>query len=106
MATLMKNGDSKSDILHARTDFLVIARAESGSIAGDWIFKISPDKTNWTPAHDVPFSDTKLVDIIAAPFGAFFQLTGGTGTNLNIDVFYYGPTAHLLSIENDIIKVN
>ena len=104
MAKLMSNGDSKSKILHAKCDFVVIARSESGSIAGDWIFKISPDRANWTPAHDVPFSDTKLVDIIEAPFGFYFQMTGGTGTNLHIDVAYIGPSAHLFNIDSDIYE--
>lgn len=106
MALIMQNGDSVSDIIHAKMDFAVLVRSASGAIAGDWIFKVSADRTNWINAHDVPFSDTKLNDIIEAPFGWYFQLTGGTGTNLIVEVAYYGPTAHLFSIENDIIKVD
>ena len=106
MATIMRSGDSASDILHAKCDFAVIVRSAAGSIAGDWIFKVSPDRANWINAHDVAFSDTKLNDIIQAPFGWFFQLTGGTGTNLIVDVAYYGPTAHLFNIDLDIIKVD
>ena len=106
MARLMNEGDSVSDIIHAKMDFAVLVRSASGAIAGDWIFKVSSDKVNWINAHDVPFSDTKLNDIIEAPNGFYFQLTGGTGTNLIVDVAYYGPTAHLFDIGADIIKVD
>ena len=104
-ARIMNSGDSVSDILHAKTDFAVIVRSASGAIAGDWIFKVSPDRTNWSNAHDTAFSDTKLNDIIEAAFGWYYQLTGGTGTNLIVDVAYIGPTAHLFDINLDIIKV-
>ena len=105
MARIMNSGDSVSDIIHAKMDFAVLVRSASGAIAGDWIFKVSADKENWINAHDVPFSDTKLNDIIQAPHGFYFQLTGGTGTNLIVDVAYYGPTAHIFDIGADILKV-
>lgn len=104
MANLMNGDRQRSKILHAKTSFVAIVRASNGSLAGDWLFYISPDNQNWVPAHEVPFSETKHTDIIEAPFGAYFQIHGGTGSNIIVDVFYHGADAHLFNIDDHIFE--
>ena len=102
-ATIMNAGDTESKVFTPKADFGVVVRVLNGAIAGDWLFHISPDKEHWTPAHDVPFSTSKLTDIITIPNGFFCKLMGGTGNNLKVDIGYMPNAVQpQISIEGDI----
>ena len=65
---------------------MVTVRAVTGSIAGDWFLYYSDDETraaaDWQKAHDGAFSDTYFNDIFDTGVGFYYQLRGGTGTNV------------------------
>ena len=104
MATIMNSGETQSKTFKPEADFGVIVRAITGNIIGDWFFHISPDGVNWTQAHDVPFSDSKLVDIIDVPVGFYFRFFGGSGSNLKVDIAYMSARIENISpIESSII---
>ena len=102
-ATIMNAGDTESKVFKPKANFGAVVRVVNGAIGGDWLFHLSPDKEHWTPAHDVPFSASKLIDIITIPSGFWCKLMGGTGSNLKVDIGYMpNASQSQISIENDI----
>ena len=85
-AKIMETGDTESSTFAPRGSFMVTIRAVTGSIAGDWFLYYSDDETraaaDWQKAHDGAFSDTYFNDIFDTGVGFYYQLRGGTGTNV------------------------
>ena len=100
---IMESGDSVSKIFRPKSSFGIFVKSSAGSIAGDWLVYLSPNGTDWEPAHDTPFSDTKKTDVLDIPAGFMCRVSGGTGTNLEVWVGYM-PNAiqSQISIDNDV----
>ena len=85
-AKIMESGDTESSVFAPRGSFMVTVRAVTGTIDGDWFLYYSDDATraaaDWQKAHDDPFSETYYNDVFDTGIGFYYQLRGGTGTNI------------------------
>ena len=85
-AQIMDTGDSESSVFAPRGAFMITVRATSGTIAGDWFLYYttdpSRDDADWQAAHDTAFSETSYNEIFDTGIGFYYQLRGGTGTNI------------------------
>ena len=108
-AKIMESGDTESSIFAPRGSFMVTVRAVTGAIAGDWFLYYSDDKdrtaADWQQAHDDAFSDTYFNDIFDMGVGFYFQLRGGTGTNIEAHFAHIANVAEgKYGDENSIIE--
>ena len=87
MATqVMDTGDSESIKFKPGGSFMFTMRAVTGAIAGDWFlyYSVDPDRSDadWQKAHDTAFSTTDYNNVFDTDGTIYFQLRGGTGTNI------------------------
>ena len=89
-AQIMASGDTESKVFSPRGSFNILVQAETGTIAGDWFLYYTDDEdadaADWKKSHDDAFSETYYDDIIDTGEGFFFQLRGGTGSNIKATI--------------------
>ena len=95
-AQIMESGDTASKVFSPRGSFNILVQAVTGTIEGDWFLYYTDDEdadaADWNKAHENAFSESNYDDIIDTGEGLFFQLRGGTGTNIK------ATFAHLVSL--------